>query len=212
MASVEEANKVTQFCEICGSDRETAEHVLDAHSWDLDRSIGFFLEHGASMPSGAPQHATELRPDLVEDPIQVTGSPPARPSAPPPQPVSAPQVHTTIEETEEDPDFDPEYERALQESRRMAGAKHGLLESLPTPAGLQYHIAFVRCLQDKQSLQGVPEHQRPWYVLEDKLGVDDFMLRQAADGNAPACRTTRRLALMMRITTSRHWQLTEQTE
>ena len=121
MASVDEANKVTQFCELCGSDRETAEHVLDAHSWDLDRSIGFFMDHGGTLPSGVQQHVPEAMPDLVEDPIRTTDSPPARPAAPPPQPVSMPQYHTTVVEEEEDPDFDPEYERALAASRLDAG-------------------------------------------------------------------------------------------
>lgn len=122
MASVTEANKVTQFCELCGSDRETAEHVLDAHSWDLDRSIGFFMDHGGTLPSDVQQHIPdEVPPDLVEDPIRATDSPPARPAAPPPQPVSLPQYHTTVVEEEEDPDFDPDYERALAESRHETG-------------------------------------------------------------------------------------------
>lgn len=146
MASVEEANKVTQFCELCGSDRETAEHVLDAHSWDLDRSIGFFMDQGGILPSDVQQHIPEALPDLMEDPIQATDSPPARPAAPPPQPVNVPQSHTTVVEEEEDPDFDPEYERALAASRFEAGKAAAVYSGSTPNSGEQAEQAALQDL------------------------------------------------------------------
>lgn len=38
------------FSAITGADAQTAEHTLEAFSWDLNRGVNFFLENGARMP------------------------------------------------------------------------------------------------------------------------------------------------------------------
>ena len=62
------------FCSVTGADRDTAEHVLEAHSWDLNRSVEFFLEHGAAahtsrqaVSAAPPGSQAAQAPILVDD-------------------------------------------------------------------------------------------------------------------------------------------------
>ncbi|KAL0025751.1 hypothetical protein WJX77_008951 [Trebouxia sp. C0004] len=42
--------QIKTFCSVTGADADSAQHVLEAHNWDMDRSVMFFLEGGASAP------------------------------------------------------------------------------------------------------------------------------------------------------------------
>ena len=42
--------QIKTFCSVTGADADSALHVLEAHNWDMDRSVMFFLEGGASAP------------------------------------------------------------------------------------------------------------------------------------------------------------------
>ena len=57
---MEEGNEneaIETFTSITGADAPTAQHVLEAHGWDLNRGIEFFLE--SSNGSAALQPAVE---------------------------------------------------------------------------------------------------------------------------------------------------------
>ena len=62
--SDEQTGLVAAFSELTGADSETASHVLEAHGWDLNAGVDFFLENGArpAVPPPAP-----LEPEAVED-------------------------------------------------------------------------------------------------------------------------------------------------
>lgn len=48
---MEEAGKdqvIATFQSVTGADTATAQHVLEAHAWDLNRSVEFFLEQSAA--------------------------------------------------------------------------------------------------------------------------------------------------------------------
>ena len=42
--------QIKTFCSVTGADADSAVHVLEAHNWDMDRSVMFFLEGGAAAP------------------------------------------------------------------------------------------------------------------------------------------------------------------
>ena len=50
--------QIKTFTSVTGADDETALHVLEAHNWDVDRSVMFFLEGGApAQPQARPAPA-----------------------------------------------------------------------------------------------------------------------------------------------------------
>lgn len=52
-----EANEedIATFQAITGVDHETAEHVLEAHGWDLNRGLNFYMESSATGNDHAPR-------------------------------------------------------------------------------------------------------------------------------------------------------------
>ena len=75
--------QIKMFCSVTGADSDSALHVLEAHSWDMDRSVMFFMEGG--VPASAPQQSrtasTTAAParvqQIAEDPINVDDDMPA---------------------------------------------------------------------------------------------------------------------------------------
>lgn len=57
---------VDQFVTITSSSRHVAEHVLEAHAWDLDLSIDFYLDSGGV---GHGQESIEHQPAPRSHPI-----------------------------------------------------------------------------------------------------------------------------------------------
>ena len=66
--------KIKTFTSVTGADDDTALHVLEAHNWDVDRSVMFFLEGGPSAqpqprsvpaPSGLPAASAPPAPSAV---------------------------------------------------------------------------------------------------------------------------------------------------
>ena len=51
MAEMDHGDAVDMFQSITGADAATAEHVLEAHAWDLTRGINFFMEGGTAVPA-----------------------------------------------------------------------------------------------------------------------------------------------------------------
>lgn len=52
IAEMQDGGAVETFQAITGADRATAEHVLEAHGWDLNRGVDFFVE-SAGLPARA---------------------------------------------------------------------------------------------------------------------------------------------------------------
>eukprot|EP00884_Botryococcus_braunii_P004208 jgi/Botrbrau1/13789/Bobra.0056s0039.1 len=61
---------VETFTSVTGADVETAEHVLDAHGWDLDRGVTYYLERGSTFT------AAPVAPGLEEPVNLATVEPP----------------------------------------------------------------------------------------------------------------------------------------
>lgn len=106
MAQTGEHELVETFSSITGADAATAEHVLEAHAWDLNNSVNFFLEQGAApLPEarGLQEHPVPYLDEEDEDydpgpahrpvpptRIELPDSPvPARPFAPSHRPSTA---------------------------------------------------------------------------------------------------------------------------
>jgi hypothetical protein len=85
MAEADHEEVICTFSGVTGADYATAQHVLEAHSWDLNNSVNFFLEQqaGAALPPPrAPQEhpVPSLEEDEDED---LNGCPaPSRPVPP----------------------------------------------------------------------------------------------------------------------------------
>ena len=121
---------------LSGADTATAQHVLEAHAWDLNRSVEFFLEQSAAPVTqlhGLRAHAVSIdEDDEVADPtftlpvpatrIQGNDSPlQARPAVP--------EQHEGL--LGNGAGHDDELRRALAESARDAGMRHHLLSYCP---------------------------------------------------------------------------------
>lgn len=70
-------DKIEMFCSVTGADADSAMRVLDAHNWDMDRSVVYFMEGGApavAQQQSRPPH-TAAAPgrshQLAEDPINL---------------------------------------------------------------------------------------------------------------------------------------------
>ncbi len=65
--------QIKMFCSVTGADANSALHVLEAHNWDMDRSVMFFLEGGASAPrqSRLANTATSAGVQAAQKPIDL---------------------------------------------------------------------------------------------------------------------------------------------
>lgn len=85
-SSVDPAQRgqIKLFCSVTGADADSALHVLEAHNWDMDRSVMFFMEGGAPAPappqsrlaSTAAAHAPAQQ-IATEGPIELDDDPPS---------------------------------------------------------------------------------------------------------------------------------------
>lgn len=51
MEEMSHEDAISTFQSITGADEKTAEHVLEAHAWDLNRGVNFFMESANSIPA-----------------------------------------------------------------------------------------------------------------------------------------------------------------
>ena len=58
---------VAQFAAVTGADAATAAHVLDAHSWNADAAVAFFLDGGMGGGGGGAASAPAPRPPPLRD-------------------------------------------------------------------------------------------------------------------------------------------------
>lgn len=78
--------QIKLFCSVTGADADSALHVLEAHNWDMDRSVMFFMEGGGLAPAppqsriastaAAPIPAQQI---AAEGPIDLDDDPPSAP-------------------------------------------------------------------------------------------------------------------------------------
>ena len=81
--------QIKLFCSVTGADADSALHVLEAHNWDMDRSVMFFMEGGGPAPAppqsriastaAAPIPAQQI---AAEGPIDLDDDPPSAPLEP----------------------------------------------------------------------------------------------------------------------------------
>jgi hypothetical protein len=65
---------VAQFAAVTGADAATAAHVLDAHSWNADAAVAFFLDGG--MGGGGGGRGGRARPAAPPPPRGARRGPP----------------------------------------------------------------------------------------------------------------------------------------
>lgn len=85
--------QIKMFCSVTGADADSALHVLEAHNWDMDRSVMFFMEPGAPAPQSRPlstaaapepvQHTSESAIEVDEDRPPLQQQRPSEAVAPP---------------------------------------------------------------------------------------------------------------------------------
>lgn len=84
------SGQVQTFCSVTGADADTAVHVLEAHNWDMDRSVMFFLEGGApAQPTTAAHPSVRVEYQAAQAPIVVDEDSPPVASRQPAFPASA---------------------------------------------------------------------------------------------------------------------------
>jgi hypothetical protein len=158
MAALEHQDLVSTFIAVTGADDETAKHVLEAHAWDLNNSVEFFLEQGANhCPPAQPLGA---QPASIDDHILADGDPGAISHRPVPQtriePSDDPVLgrpfvpHQSIRENEDPGRDDTELQRALAASVRDAGDCAGALGKLLSGQVISVFLdAMMNFLADK---------------------------------------------------------------
>ena len=124
------------MCVLSGADTATAQHVLEAHAWDLNRSVEFFLEQSAAPASqlhGLRAHAVSLdEDDEAADPTYTLPVPATRlqgNDSPLQSRPAVPEQHEGL--LGNGAGHDDELRRALAESARDAGVQHHLLSCCP---------------------------------------------------------------------------------
>lgn len=67
-SSVDPARReqINMFCSVTGADADSALHVLEAHNWDMDRSVMFFMESGVPAPHQSRPASTAAAPVSVQ--------------------------------------------------------------------------------------------------------------------------------------------------
>lgn len=86
-SSVDPAQRgqIKLFCSVTGADADSALHVLEAHNWDMDRSVMFFMEGGAPAPQQHSRFASTavapapMQQTAAEEPIDLDEDPPSAP-------------------------------------------------------------------------------------------------------------------------------------
>lgn len=117
------------FQSVTGADVATAQHVLEAHAWDLNRSVEFFLEQSAApVPSHGNLRAHAVSIDEAEEDdeginptfsLPVPGSRMQDSDSPAQARHFAPDHHASL--LRDGASHDDDMQRALAESARDAG-------------------------------------------------------------------------------------------
>ena len=133
MDDVGQEDLVETFQSVTGADVATAQHVLEAHAWDLNRGVEFFLEQSAApmtRQAGPRAHAVSIdeaeEDDEAVDPTFTLPAPATRmqDDSPAQARPSVPDQHASM--LREGASHDDALHRALAESAREAGVHHSL--------------------------------------------------------------------------------------
>ena len=144
MAEAEHEETICTFSGVTGADYATAQHVLEAHSWDLNNSVNFFLEQQAGAALPAPRAPQEHPVPYVEDDEDedVPGcAAPSRPVPPtaiaiPDSPVQARPPAAGQRSGAAWDGADEQLRQALAASAREAGERWVTITSKPAPTGI----------------------------------------------------------------------------
>lgn len=84
MSTSQEQELIGQFSSVTGADIVTAQHILEAHAWDLNNSVEFFLEQGINpCPPSLQEHPVSIDEEF-DDAVEHQG--------PAPQPVAPTRI------------------------------------------------------------------------------------------------------------------------
>lgn len=166
--------QIKTFCSVTGADADSALHVLEAHNWDMDRSVMFFLEGGASAPrQNQPAPAAPAAPRAsfhsAQEPIDLDDEAPV-PAQPQPAHATgfAPPSEHELWEMDED---EQNLQRALQASMQpsAADAEAGPASSSPMEEEPEDNesAAFGRMLATHN--QNVQHRARPLDDADDSF-------------------------------------------
>lgn len=68
MATTEQQELIGTFSSVTGADAITARHVLEAHAWDLNNGVEFFLEQGSHpCPPSLQGHPVSIDEEFDQD-------------------------------------------------------------------------------------------------------------------------------------------------
>ena len=88
--------QIKTFCSVTGADADSALHVLEAHNWDMDRSVMFFLDGGtASSGQSGPSRASAAPSGAAatHEPINLDAEEPASEGQQHPSEAAPPNEH-----------------------------------------------------------------------------------------------------------------------
>jgi hypothetical protein len=131
---------IETFQSVTGADVATAQHVLEAHAWDLNRGVEFFLEQSAApmgRQAGLRTHAVSIddaeEDDEAVDPTYTLPMPATRMQDDSPTQARPPVPDQHASLLREGASHDDALQRALAESAREAGVHQLLVKPLPCP-------------------------------------------------------------------------------
>ena len=159
-----EDQQIATFQGVTGADVATAQHVLEAHAWDLNRSVEFFLEQSAAPvphPGNLRAHAVSLdeaeEDDEGVDPTFTLPVPATRMQGSE-SPLQArpfvPDHHASL--LRNGASHDDELHRALAESARDAGMLCLLVYCCPKNASQPWRFYSLGPVTSLSFLQFVP--------------------------------------------------------
>ncbi len=126
MASADHQELIQTFSSVTGADAVTAQHVLEAHAWDVNNGVEFFLEQGSNpCPPSLQGHPVSIDEEFDQDEeLQGLAAQPvlptriALPDSPPVQ--GRPPVASHFLRREDDED-DEMLQSVINESARSTG-------------------------------------------------------------------------------------------
>ncbi len=126
MSTPKEQELIGTFSSVTGADAVTAQHVLEAHAWDLNNSVEFFLEQGINpCPPALLEHPVSIDEEF-DDAVEHQGPAPqpvlpTRIPVPNSPPVQGRQPIASHDLSNEDEEEDDMLQRLLDQRARSRG-------------------------------------------------------------------------------------------
>lgn len=126
MSTSQEQELIGTFSSVTGADVVTAQHVLEAHAWDLNNSVEFFLEQGINpCPPSLQEHPVSIDEEF-DDAVEHQGParqpvPPTRIPVPDSPPIQGRRPIASHDYSNEDDEEDDMLQRLLNQRARYRG-------------------------------------------------------------------------------------------